>query len=133
MASSIEVIYIQFQVPDPRPGETSSLAPLPNPCSCGCGCPKCNAIPAGPFVPCASMKPVRYASGEIVLEATDLSVGGFGLHWGHTRSFASRLSEDTNAGNGYNWQVKEWSYLIFPTATTVAIMGQANAALWFDR
>jgi hypothetical protein len=58
---------------------------------------------------------------------------GCGMPWGHTRSFAGRLTPDTNVGNGNNWQVAEWSYPIFPNPGTVVLRGAANEALWFDQ
>jgi hypothetical protein len=30
------------------------------------------------------------------------------------------------------WLVGQWSYLVFPSSTTVVVMGQANFTLWFD-
>jgi hypothetical protein len=42
-----------------------------------------------------------------------------------------RSHQPTTTGR-YNWQVADWSYLVFPTSTTVMVMGNANAALWFD-
>jgi RHS repeat-associated protein len=68
----------------------------------------------------------------VVLRTTDFSSVGFGVPWGHTRSFASQLTATTNAGNGNNWQIAEWPYLAFPSSTTVVVMGRANGTLWFD-
>ena len=97
----------------------------------GCGCSACTP-PANPAPNPCSKSPVRYGTGELAITATDVESGGFGLHWGHTRNFANQLTLPTNLANGYNWQIVEWSYLVFPTATTVVVMGNANAALWFD-
>lgn len=62
--------------------------------------------------PCAetSDAPIRYSTGEVVLGATDIATDGFGIPWGHRRTFSSRLSADVNMANGYNWLVREWSY-----------------------
>ena len=93
-------------------------------CGCGCGCP-CK----GPAIPQAnkvSETSVRYGTGEVVLQADDLHAGGFGLPWGHTRSFASRLSCDADTGNGVNWQVAQWSYLVQQDDGSVVVMGSAN-------
>src|SRR5947208_11715868 len=84
-------------------------------------------------VPQCSDKPIRYFSGEIDLKVTDLAADGFGVPWGHTRSFSSQLSENTNAGNGYNWQIKQWPYLVIQESGTVIVMGDALEAAWFDR
>ena len=88
-----------------------------------------------------SIEPVRYATGEIVLQATDIRANGYGQPWGHSRSFASRQSSSETLGHGFNWKVREWSYAIIrksnslPTIgviTTVIIQGKAQETLWFD-
>ncbi|MCG6154170.1 hypothetical protein L1A08_00025, partial [Rubinisphaera sp. ICM_H10] len=80
--------------------------------------------------------PVRYSSGEILFRQDDISSGGFGTNWGHTRSFCSRLTGNSSFGNGYNWQVREWSFLSFlrenGVIQTIVVQGQATKALWFD-
>jgi len=131
MATNIQNSWIQFAVPDHVPGLNGPVVPLRD-CGCGCGCKACAKAPPVPKAPNASRLPIRYGTGEIVLSATDITVGGFGVPWGHTRTFASRLSQTTNVANGNNWQVKEWSYLVRPTSTTVVVMGSANDVLWFD-
>src|ERR1043165_7071426 len=87
------------------------LDPVTSACGCGCAC-TCVCPPPAPVAPQVSGGPVRYASGEIVLSALDLKAKGFGFPWGHTRSFSNLLRVNTNFGNGYNWQVKEWTYLL---------------------
>jgi hypothetical protein len=129
MSTQVEVSWIQFVVPDHAGGVPKDPS---DPHCCGCGCKKCNPPVAKPKPPTTSTGPVRYGTGEIVLNASDLSTGGFGVPWGHTRSFANRLTQNTTVGNGYNWQVAEWPYLVFPSSTTVVVMGEATAALWFD-
>ena len=64
--------------------------------------------------PVFSAAPVRYANGEVAVVSNDLEAGGFGLPWGHTRSFASRLTkfDSDQLGQGWNWLVQEWPYLI---------------------
>lgn len=79
-----------------------------------------------------SKAPVRYASGEVSVVATDLQSEGFAIPWGHTRSFASRLSISESEGNGYNWQVQEWPYLVVHGDLVYASVGP-NTALWFDK
>ncbi|HEX5442918.1 MAG TPA: hypothetical protein VFW87_03770, partial [Pirellulales bacterium] len=91
-------------------------------CTCSCSC-QCHAAKpgggqslggGGPVegVPSAGAAPVqisdgpiRYATGEVVIEADDLASGGFGTAWGHHRSFSSRLNANQDFGNGFNWQV----------------------------
>ena len=86
--------------------------------------------------PALSSAPVRYATGEVVSGAKDLTADGFEVPWGHTRTFASRLSGNVNMGNGYNWQIKEWLYLNLYSSgsgNVAIIMGEALEALWFDK
>lgn len=80
-----------------------------------------------------SSGPVRYSSGELVYQQSDVPGGsGFGIPWGHTRSFAPRLSENESIGQGYNWQVAQWPYLVLANPATVVLMGQAQRAVFFD-
>jgi len=159
--TDVECSWIQFQVPNPAPGVPTDpsnpcfgrkiLPPPPAGCgcacpgnggqcvggvqqaqACGCGCQPANCPPPPPAGACFSCNPVRYATGEIQVIATDLEAEGFGVPWGHTRSFANRLTENTLAGNGFNWQVREWPYLVVQDSGSVAVMGQANFVLWFD-
>ena len=76
--------------------------------------------------------PVRYGTGEIVVGQSDLVTNGHGISWGHTRRFSSRLSNPVSLGNGYNWQIEEWSYLLFRKNGGITIMGNPDAELWFD-
>ena len=130
MAVSIEVSFAEFQVPDHIP-----TIPIFStvPCDCGCGCACCGMVPPNPAPESVSTFPVRYGTGEVILQATDLQSSGFGVPWGHTRSFASQLTQPANAGNGYNWQVADWSYLGFPSPSTVVVMGATCETLWFDQ
>jgi RHS repeat-associated protein len=98
----------------------------------GCGCAQPGAPPAGPRVPNMAPFPIRYSNGEIVLSAADVHTDGMGFPWGQRRSFASRLKSEENPGAGFNWQVREWPYLVRQDDGPVIIMGQANDALWFD-
>jgi RHS repeat-associated protein len=113
------------------------LDPLHGP-GCGCGCGGCGCDhgpqrpPAPPVGPQVAAGAVRYASGEVVLSVKDSKSDGFGVPWGHTRSFASQLSQNTNAGNGTNWQVKEWSYLVVQ-GDTVVVMGESTKQKWFTK
>ena len=137
--ASVQACGVSYKIPEHQPGYPPSYDPaecFESGCSaeqerdwCGCQSPELaeNAPPQ-----CSDL-PIRYASGEIVLNAADLMIGGYGVPWGHTRSFASRLSENTNLGNGYNWQIKEWTYLVFPDDESVVVMGQATQQLWFEQ
>src|SRR5579863_345577 len=79
----------------------------------------------------SSSAPIRYASGEINVAATDVASGGYGVPWGHTRSFASRQSVNETIGQGFCWKVQEWSYLIAQLGGSVIIQGRPNSSLWF--
>jgi hypothetical protein len=102
----------------------------------------------------SSGKPVRYFNGEVQVEAHDFATGGFGLGWGHTRSYSNRMSFDFEYGNGFNWLVRQWPYLEaagdmvpYPTSSsssssssgpgpmvprTVVVVRTSHAPLWFD-
>jgi RHS repeat-associated protein len=80
-----------------------------------------------------SSNPIRYADGSISLRASDISSSGFGVRWGHTRSFASRMSHSESAGNGFNWQVQEWPYVVTQYDGAVAVLGRQNTAVYFDK
>src|SRR4051812_43877832 len=111
MVTQVQVSWVQFRVPSPAVGvPIYAFTPLYgiNPCTCGCGCSCCQSLPEGPVRRNAGESRVRYTTGELALSATDLHAGGFGVSWGHTRSFANRLTQNTNVGSGYNWQVLEW-------------------------
>ena len=47
-------------------------------------------------------------------------------------SRSRHLSQKTNVGNGNNWQVKEWSYLVIQT-NTVVVMGESTKQKWFTK
>ncbi|MBI3861131.1 MAG: hypothetical protein HY290_04465, partial [Planctomycetia bacterium] len=105
-------------------------------------CAKCIAARqmAPPPPPTISSAPVRYATGELVFLASDFQSNGFGIPWGHTRSFSSRLTTPVNLGNGWNWQIREWTYLILDnlrrgttSITTAVLMGEAGQTVWFDK
>ncbi len=136
MPVTLEFSWAEFQVPEHNPGYPPRFDPADcvppgcrSRCACDCGC---DQAPHRPEPPQCSGRPVRYASGEIGLEAVDVDAPGFGSPWGHTRVFMNRLSAPTDVGNGTNWQVREWTYLVFPSATTVAVMGRGLATVWFD-
>ena len=99
----------------------------------------CPTPPPCTFCPDQSDQPIRYATGELALVASDLSGNGFGISWGHTRSFSSMLSSPLDLGNGWNWQIREWKYLILsgngigsPPSSLVVLMGSPGQVAWFD-
>ena len=99
------------------------------------GFPRCGGLfrKGGCQPPVFSAASTRYGSGEVALSADDLETSGVGLPWGHTRSFASRLSANDYIGNGFNWQVKQWPYLMVDVLGNVIIQGEPNTSYWFDK
>jgi len=76
---------------------------------------------------------VRYANGEVQIISNDLSSNGFGLMWGHTRSYSNQLTSQTGGLNGNGWVVKEWPYVVQVTGTTVCVINDTiYNAVWFD-
>jgi len=48
----------------------------------------------------------------VLLSVTDVSSDAFGGAWGHTRYYRNRMTQDYDYGNGFNWLVEQWPYLI---------------------
>ncbi|HEV3339371.1 MAG TPA: hypothetical protein VG125_03410, partial [Pirellulales bacterium] len=114
-------------------------------CNCQCSCQKGGPggdqpgdpigwpFPESPVeIPDWAANPIRYSTGEVVHRMTDLASGGFGIPWGHTRSFAGGLGFDRDVGQGYNWQVAQWPQLMLQSDESVGVFGQAQRVLWFD-
>ena len=105
-------------------------------CDCDCGCKKPaqqinNTIAgSGTTCPACNEDPIRYGSGEMELTVTDLSTGGFGQRWEHARRYRNRLSESFDFGNGFNWQIGQFSYLTL-TDDGVAAIRPVGGSLWF--
>jgi hypothetical protein len=110
--SQIEM-RIHYAAKDPEPDEKAP--PCGDCCDCGC-----------------SSHPVRYANGEIHLEAADLAAAGFGLSWGHRRSYSNRLSHHGEIGQGFGWLMSHWPYLIQKTGGAIVFVEDNHAAVWFD-
>jgi hypothetical protein len=55
--------------------------------------------------------PIRYATGEIVLNEVDLEFKGFGRPWGQTRSYDNLFAFAFNGVCGNNWYVSQIPYL----------------------
>ena len=76
---------------------------------------------------------MRYANGEAKIVATDLSSNGFGVPWGHTRSYSNQLTSQVGGANGNSWRVAEWPYLVEASPTVVCVVaGTIHDAVWFD-
>lgn len=106
----------------------------------GNGPVRCNGTTCTPISHNYSPAPIRYSTGEMAINATDLSTNGYGIPWGHTRSFANRQTANQSVGNGFNWLVKEWPYLVKQFSLqdsglqidTVVVQGVVGDALWYD-
>lgn len=81
------------------------------------------SVPGG-----TSQFPVRYATGELIFEETDVSSNGFGFQWGHTRRFQNRLSSAETLGSGYYWQATNWPYLVIDYDGNVTVMASEAIA-----
>ncbi|MGH7140444.1 MAG: hypothetical protein ACREHD_32315, partial [Pirellulales bacterium] len=114
-------------------------------CHCVCQCPckdhgtktptgaPTTSLPSQPeHIPGDSDEPVRYGNGEITLAVTDLSAGGFGQDFGHTRIFSNRLGGDVDYGNGYNWLIRDLPHLEELGADTVMVVRGTRSTDWFD-
>ncbi|MBL8812383.1 MAG: glycosyltransferase, partial [Planctomycetaceae bacterium] len=105
--------------PSPPPDDPE---PPPEPCNpdegcCDCGC---------------SSAPVRYFNGQIRLSATDLTSSGFGVSWGHERVYCNLLSHAADLGQGYNWLVFQWSYLVDHQDGAITVVRGTQGSWWFD-
>jgi len=143
VAAAIAVAITGTPYPHPLPPPTRPCERMgpegccPEPESTGGGPPRGAPIggrtPSGSQPPAFSRAPVRYATGEVFVSAIDIESRGFGVPWGHTRRFSSRLSENTNFGNGANWVVIQWPYLSIQDDGTAVAFGIADSELWFDK
>jgi len=101
--------------PPPEPPPTPPCEVPPQCCDCGC-----------------SSAPVRYFNGEVQLAVTDIEVGGFGKLWQHRRVYSNQLSSSGDFGNGYNWLVEQWPYLIEYGDGSITVVRGSRQTLWFD-
>ncbi|WP_237722460.1 RHS repeat-associated core domain-containing protein [Singulisphaera acidiphila] len=101
--------------PPPEPPPTPPCESDPECCDCGC-----------------SEAPVRYSDGEVQIAVTDLEAGGFGKTWQHRRVYCNQLSSSADFGNGYNWLVEQWPYLIERADGSITVVRGTRQTLWFD-
>ena len=130
----------------PPPDAVGPGGSTPGGPSGGCGPGGCGQSPSGPQ-PLAggresSRNPVRFATGTLELTETDLLATGFGEAWGHTRTYGHRIANAAGLGsydgvNGRDWFVATLPHLVETTndagGETIVVLGNINAALWFDR
>ena len=101
--------------PPPEPPPTPPCEGSPQCCDCGC-----------------SEAPVRYFDGELQLTVTDIEVPGYGKLWQHTRVYSNQLSSNGDLGNGYNWLVEQWPYLIQYGDGSITVVRGTTQTVWFD-
>lgn len=84
--------------------------------------------------------PVKYATGDLILEESDLASNAFGLAWGHTRSYANIFSNNAAGINGASWIVREQKYLAFvgggspaDAPAKICVVIAPAQSLWFVR
>jgi YD repeat-containing protein len=63
---------------------------------------------------------------------TDLTSEGFGVPWGHTRSYSNKLTAQDAGVNGNSWFVAQLPQLAQPDSSTICLIGIIQEALWFD-
>ena len=65
---------------------------------------------------------------------TDVDSEGYGLNWGHTRTYSNTMSEAFTRGNGWNWNVEHWPFLRpteFP-GNPLVLLGNLYDLIWFQ-
>ncbi|MCO6458897.1 MAG: hypothetical protein J5I93_26615 [Pirellulaceae bacterium] len=110
-----------YNPPKPEPDQT---------CPACCDCCECGIG--------VSEVGVRYVNGEVRLSIPVLTAGGFGRPWGHTITYTNRLPASWDLGNGFNWFVEQWPYLLkcvdeeFQTFNYIVFVQSSWTAVWFD-
>jgi RHS repeat-associated protein len=84
------------------------------------------------YPPMSAANPVRYATGELQYSASDVQSAGYGEPWGHTRTFHNRQSLPETLGNGYNWHVEQWPYLVIRSSGDINLQGYSGGPFFFD-
>lgn len=79
-----------------------------------------------------SDKPIRFVNGEVQISVTDLIGAGFGAPWRHRRTYSNQLSTSADLGNGVNWVVESWPYLIEKPDGSIVMVRGLYSSLWFD-
>lgn len=122
--------YLGYDSPVNFNGELVPPTRLPDPvCPSCCDCCDCNIG--------VSEAGIRYSDGEIRLRLDLLSTRGFGVPWGHTLTYSSRLPDRIDFGNGLRWFVEQWPRVVDvnneegETQYYVAVWSPWRA-VWFD-
>ncbi|MBI1248152.1 RHS repeat-associated core domain-containing protein [bacterium] len=85
----------------------------------------------------SSSQPIRYLNGEVQYAVTDLEADGFGKPWQQRRVYSNQLSQNgsltsTDMGNGYNWLVQDWPYLVQGLDGLITFVRGTKYSLQFD-
>ena len=74
------------------------------------------------------------------LEEVDLASNGFGVPWGHIRSYANRLNDNALGLNGSSWLINELLVLSFVNWTPgsgqpqkICVISGPDDSLWFEK
>ena len=103
-------------------------------CDCNCGCSSDDSTGVNGDCEGYSTEEtsIRYLNGEIRLDATDIEGTAFCSPWKHTRVYSNQLSTDADVGQGYNWLVFTWPYLVQLDGGAIALVRGTLGSLWFD-
>ncbi len=101
-------------------------------CTCKECCPACDFD--------ESDETVRYFNGEFRYSVADLSSGGQGLAWGHTRYYSNQRYRGTtpvneDIGQGTNWFVDNWPYITDQTedGSVVVVSFSQEQSVFFNK
>jgi len=81
---------------------------------------------------------VNYATGALSLVQSDLTSSGFGVPWGHTRSYSNRNSNNAAGLNGSSWMIRQLRYLTFQgdagdgQPQKICVVTGPQTSLWFE-
>jgi len=75
---------------------------------------------------------VRLADGTVSVTDTDLASGGYGMPWGHTRTWTNRLGLAEKTPNGNGWTISQLPYLLQGSSTIVEV-ASGRSGRYFDR
>ncbi|MBN8624754.1 MAG: RHS repeat protein, partial [Planctomycetes bacterium] len=117
-------------------GEQGTTPPTdPKKCTCPPGDCKCQCAGNGQ----TSGGPVRYANGEIQMSVTDVNSPGFGMVWGHQRTYCNQLRvggqpTSVDYGNGYNWMFRQSAYLVDlnGNGSEIQVVISPRLSYWFE-
>src|SRR5262249_35226707 len=105
---------------------------------CGCGCGgdtvKTQAGAGGNNSGGFSTHPVRYSDGTVKLDTCELGSEGFGVRWGHTRSWSNGPGYASTGYNGNGWVVDNLPYLRQADANVhIEMISNGVTARYFDQ